>query len=284
VRDLFVTHLAVTDVGAGQHRYAERLNRRGVGWAGARDDRLEVWNDDWRVERDGEIHVLSAVADDRAGGVDLRLEPARDLVRHGRNGFSQKGSDPTNASFYYSFTRMTASGSLVVAGKSVPVEGSAWMDHEYGTSFLEPSQQGWDWFALQLDDGTDVMVYRLRHEDRSPHPRSSGTVVMADGRVVALDVDDYRLSPGRLWTSLWSGARYPVTWRLDVPALGLRLDVAARVDAQELVTAVSTGVTYWEGAVQATGTRAGRAVGGTGYLEMTGYAGRPMGEFLWSSP
>ena len=279
VRDLFMAHLAITDLDRGVHVMDERLNRAGVGWAGARSDRLEVWNEDWSLRRDGATHVLELMSA-QGFGVRLRLEEGGPPVAHGRDGFSQKGPTPGNASHYYSFTRMPTEGTLVLDGVSVPVSGRTWMDHEFGTSFLEASQQGWDWFSLQLDDGTDLMLFQICERDGGADPQSSGTVVGPRTGIQALIGGTFALSPGRRWRSPTSGAAYPVEWRVEVPGLALELDVRAELDAQELHTAESTGVTYWEGAVRVTGTRDGRAVEGIGYLEMTGYVGRPMSEVL----
>ncbi len=280
VRDLFMTHLAVTDVDRERHFVDERLNRAGVGWAGARTDRLEVWNEDWKLQSDADAQVLNLTSRDRSFGVSLRLGEDRRPVLHGRDGFSQKGSDTGNASHYYSLTRMPTEGQVTIGGEVLDVKGLSWMDHEFGSSFLEPSQRGWDWFSLQLDDGSDLMVYVLRQDGRVAHPQSSGTWVTRDLEVSHLGVDDFRLVPGRVWTSPSSGGRYPVEWRVDVPGIGLTLDVRAVVDEQELDTARSTGVTYWEGAVDVIGTRDGRPLKGRGYLEMTGYVGQPMSAVL----
>ena len=281
VRDLHMAHLAVTDVGGRRHLFAERLNRAGVGWAGAATDALDVWNEGWRVSLEGATHVLHAM-DGRGDrfGVDLRLEADKPLVTHGIGGFSQKGAQTGNASHYYSLTRLRTSGRLVIEGESIDVDGLSWMDHEFGTSFLEPSQRGWDWFSLQLDDGTELMVYVLRQRDGSVDRHSGGTVVDVNGTATMLNAGDYRLTPGRVWSSPTSGADYPVEWRLEVPSVELALDVRAAVDAQELHTDESTGVTYWEGAVVAMGTKDGQPVEGRGYLEMTGYAGAPLSEVL----
>ena len=280
VRDLHMAHLALTDVDGGRHLTAERLNRAGVGWAGAATDTLEVWNEEWRVNLEGATHRLQARENRDGFGVDLRLTPAKPAVAHGRDGFSRKGAQPGNASHYYSLTRLATRGRLFLDGEALDVEGLSWMDHEFGTSFLEPSQQGWDWFSLQLDDDTELMVYVLRQRDGSIDPHSAGTLVDAAGRPTALAAGDFRLVPGRTWSSPASGAAYPVAWRVAVPDAGLELRVEAAVDSQELSTGESTGVTYWEGAVVATGTREGRPVQGRGYLEMTGYAGPPMSEVL----
>jgi len=152
------------------------------------------------------------------------------------------------------------------------------MDHEFGTSFLEPGQVGWDWFAIQLEDGADLMLFQMRRADGRADPHSSGTLADDTGRTWHLGAGDVALRPGRAWTSPASGASYPVSWTLSVPGQGLALEVRAAVDAQELRTDHSTGVTYWEGAVEVRGTRNGRPARGRGYLEMTGYTGRPMSE------
>ena len=279
VRDLYMAHLAVTDVDGQTHQVAERLNRAGVGWAGASTETLHVWNENWSILLDGDTHILRATTDDRMVRLDLQLEPLKAAVLHGDAGYSQKGTAAGNASHYYSLTRLRTSGTLQLNGTTLNVEGQSWMDHEFGTTFLEPSQVGWDWFSIQLNDDTDVMVYVFRHPDGSIDPHSSGTVVGTSG-ITRLGAGDYQLVPGRVWESPTSGAAYPVEWKIEIPQSGLVLSVAAAVDAQELHTDRSTGVIYWEGMIDVTGTRAGKQVWGSGYLEMTGYTGRPMSEFL----
>ena len=281
VRDLHMAHLAITDIDGGVHRVAERLNRTGVGWAGASTDSLDVWNEDWRATASERTHRLQAMDANQTGRLrlDLRLDSDAAPVLHGDQGFSQKGEDVGNASHYYSFTRLATRGRLEVDGEAFDVTGTSWMDHEFGSSFLEADQAGWDWFSIQLNDGTDLMVYTLRDLDGRADIRSSGTVVTSEG-ITHLKSDDVRLSPRRRWISSVSGAAYPVDWHIDIPSLGLKLEVSAAIDAQELVTAQSTGVTYWEGAVGATGTHDGVLVSGEGYLEMTGYAGVPMSSVL----
>lgn len=151
------------------------------------------------------------------------------------------------------------------------------MDHEFGTSFLEKEQVGWDWFSLQFEDGSELMLFQLRRSDGMLDRHSSGTWI-ADGRGTHLGAGDFRLRPGEIWRSEVSGARYSVSWEIEVPTLDLRLRLSTRVQNQELRTERSSGVTYWEGAVEAEGTRAGRPVRGRGYLEMTGYAGQAISE------
>lgn len=277
VRDLFVTHLAVTDIDRRKHLASERLNRAGIGWAGAATDSYRVWNDGWQASLSGGRHQLRAR--DRDFGVDLVLDEDTPAVLHGDAGFSRKGAQQGNASHYYSLTRMPTRGTLIVDGQPLTVSGSSWMDHEFGTTLLEPDQAGWDWFSMQLDDGTDLMVFQLRGKDGSIDSQSSGTLVLRSRRTMPLRREDFALVPGRTWTSPVSGAAYPVEWEVRVPHEGLVLRVRPAVDAQELA-ALSTGVTYWEGAITIAGTRAGAPIAGRGYLEMTGYTGRPMGEVL----
>ena len=276
VRDLYMAHLAVTDLRTGRHLVAERLDRGGLGWAGARTETLDVWNGDWRASLDGGRHRLEAV--DRSFGVELDLEPGKGPTLHGEGGLSRKGPSAGNASLYYSMTRMSAAGRVRLDGEWVDVTGASWMDHEFGTTFLEPGQVGWDWFSLQLDDGADLMVFQLRRADGRPDDHSAGTWVDAAGAATRLGRDDVRLVPGRRWSSSASGAAYPVEWRVDVPGRRASFEVTAALDAQELDTGDSTGVTYWEGAVTVTGRVGDRPVRGRGYLEMTGYAGPPMSD------
>ena len=276
VRDLYMAHLALTDVAGGRHLTAERLDRGGLGWAGARTGTLDVWNGGWRAALDGGRHRLEARDGDF--GVELGLDPGKGPVRHGADGFSRKGPAAGNASYYYSMTRMPTVGRVLLDGEWLDVTGDSWMDHEFGTSFLEPGQVGWDWFSIQLDDGADLMVFQLRRSDGEPDEHSAGTWVSRDGVPSGLGRSDVSLLPGRRWTSPSSGAAYPVEWRVEVPGRQARFDVVAALDAQELHTDASTGVTYWEGAVDVSGQIGDRQVTGRGYLEMTGYFGQPMSE------
>jgi predicted secreted hydrolase len=277
VRDLFIAHIAVTDAAAKRYLSAERINRAGVGWAGASLTDYHVWNEDWEVRLDYGRHRLQAR--DPKFAIDLILYEDRPPVLHGDRGYSQKGTTPGNASEYYSLTRMPTEGSISVEGERFDVRGSSWMDHEFGSSFLEKRQQGWDWFSLQLEDGTDAMLFQLRGRDGSADPQSSGTMVRRDGTTRRLMPGDFALVPGRQWTSPGTNARYPVEWRVNVPGEGLDLAVRPVLDAQEM-SGARTGVSYWEGAIEMEGTRNGKPITGRGYLEMTGYSGRALGEVL----
>jgi len=279
VRDVYMTHLAVSDPAGGRYRFADRVNRAGPGLAGADVDRYRVWNEDWTAVRDAAgRHVLRLVG--RGLGVDLALDEGRGPTLNGQGGYSRKGPSEGNASVYYSLTRMPTRGTLTIDGERVEVTGASWMDREFGTNFLEASQQGWDWLALQLSDGSDLMIYQLRRRDGSRDPYSSGTLTRGDGRVVPLQASDFRLAPGSsTFRSTTTAATYPVQWRIEIPGEALTLDVSTPLANQELDLTGSIGVAYWEGLVDVRGSSRGRSVTGRGYLEMTGYAGN-VGRFL----
>jgi predicted secreted hydrolase len=274
-RHVLAAHLAVADVTAATFRHAERLRRLGGGLAGARTDDLDVVLDDWWLRRDAADHLRLHAADAAAGlALDLELEPRKPLVRHGADGTSRKGGEEGNASAYLSWTRLATRGTIAVGGRRFEVRGEAWFDHEWGTSQLGAGVVGWDWFALRLADGRDLMLYQLRRADGRPAPFSAGTVVAADGSGRALAAADFTVTPLATWRSPASGAVYPAAWRVAVPSAALELEVRPRLAAAELRAERSTATTYWEGPVAVTG-----ALAGEGYVELTGYAGTMAGRF-----
>jgi predicted secreted hydrolase len=260
IDDLYLAHLALTDVNGGRFRYHTRLNRAGPGIAGASFARRRVWNGNWSATWEGDAQVLEAVAEEFR--FRLRLAPLKPPVIHGENGISRKAAGPGKASHYVSFTRLAVEGAL--DGRAV--RGSAWMDHEWFTHQLEPDQAGWGWFSAQLDDGAELMLFRLRRLDGSVDPHSAGTYVDAAGRARHLRAADFALEPLDYWRSPRSGGRYPVRWRIRVPGLRIALECAAALQDQELAAEDAAGPTYWEGAVTYSGSTSG-----VGYLEMTGY-------------
>jgi predicted secreted hydrolase len=275
VRDLFMAHFAISDIERKQFHFFERLNRAGVGWAGASTDSYRVWNEDWEAKLEGSDHLLQASEENFQ--IDLRLASEKREVIHGFNGISQKGPLGVNASHYYSMTRLKTSGKVKIEGEEFDVTGISWMDHEFGTSFLIPEQKGWDWFSIQLDDGRDLMLFQTRNEDGSIDERSSGTIINRDGSVSHIPFGDMKLTPLKNWSSEASGATYPTEWRIEIPRYGLQLYVEAAFPAQELRATESIGIIYWEGSIDVRDAKGGR---GRGYLEMTGYSGQNMGEIL----
>ena len=261
---VYFAHFALTDVAAGRFHAEERWSRGALGLAGATGAPFRVWVDDWAV--DGEPPAappmrLRAATEDAA--IDLVLEGAKPPALQGDRGLWRKSAEPGHASHYYSLTRMPARGTVRVAGTTLPVRGLAWMDREWGTGALGGGRVGWDWFALQLTDGRDLMLYRLRRGDGSVDPASFGSLIERDGAVRALGAAEAEVDVLGHWTSPRSGTRYPARWRLRVPSAALDLEVDPLLADQEL----DFTIPYWEGAVRARGTAEAR-----GYVELTGYA------------
>jgi predicted secreted hydrolase len=256
VEDLYLAHAALTDAKGKRFFYEERLNRQGPGLAGASFDRRRIWNGNWSAQWQGENQTLDAVAEHFR--FHLQLTPETPFVIQGENGVSQKAEGRGRASHYVSFPRLKVSGTI----NSLAVSGSAWMDHEWFTEQLTPNQVGWDWFSIQLDNHTELMLFELRHKDGSIDSYSSGTFIDARGVARHLRRDEFTLQPLAYWH------KYPVEWRLRVPALNIDLTSRAVMPDQEL-RVKQGGSSYWEGAVDYAGTQKG-----VGYVEMTGYEGQ----------
>ena len=269
----YMGHFALTDITRGTFAAHERFARGAVGLAGARSTPLRVWLEDWVLEGSATaaefpMHLRVAEGDI---ALELSLTEGKPAVLQGEGGLSQKGPEPGNASYYYSHSRLPASGTLQVGGETLDVSGLAWLDREWSTSALSEGQVGWDWFSLQLDDGWDAMVYQLRREDGSADPLSDGVLIDPSGERVALDWSrDVELVPSGRWRSPIDGSEYPSGWRLRVPSRGWDLAIEPALEGQELDLAFR----YWEGSVRITGRgEQGAEVAGRGYVELTGYAG-----------
>ena len=264
----YMAHLALTDINNKKFHAFERFSRGALGLAGARANRLYVWLDDWSAgATTRETFPLRLRA--RADGValDLALQQGKAVVLHGEDGLSVKNSEPGNASYYYSYTRMPTEGSISVGGKTYRVRGSSWMDREWSSSALGKEQLGWDWFALQLSNGHELMYYRFRRADNAVDPFSYGAVVLPDGRVYTLDFDQVELAVLDTWQSPRSGVIYPSAWRLRVPEHQLDLSIRPALADQEL----DLSFRYWEGAVEFDGAFGANTINGRGYVELTGY-------------
>ena len=267
--NIYMAHFALADV-AGRKFYAfDRFSRGAAGLAGAQGEPFRVWLEDWGAEGSGASALpmrLRAAQDGVA--IDLALDGGKPTVLQGDRGLSQKSAEVGNASYYYSLTRMPTRGTVQVGGAKIEVGGLSWMDREWSTSSLGESLAGWDWFALQLSDGSEVMYYQLRDTSGGAAPQSGGTIVAADGSPRRVGRDDVRLEVLGTWQSPRTGARYPSGWRLHVPTADLDLTVTPYLQDQELPLAT----VYWEGANKISGTAGGQAVTGSGYVELTGYA------------
>ncbi len=268
VNQVYMGHFALTDVANNRHYGFERFSRGALGLAGAQAAPFRVWLEDWALTGgESDLFPLRLRAREGAIALDLTLDAGKPAVLQGDQGLSQKSAEPGNASYYYSHTRMPTQGTVSVAGQSFTVSGASWLDREWSTSALGPDQSGWDWFALQLDDGRDLMFYRLRHRDGGMDSFSKGILVEPGGQTQLLRGNDVELQPLGQWVSPHTGDRYPSGWRLRLPAEHLDLTVTPKVADQEMRLTVR----YWEGAVAVSGQARDRPVTGQGYLEMTRY-------------
>ncbi len=262
---VYIAHFAVTDPDEQRFLVAEKSSRGAAGLAGATSAPFAVWLDDWSIAEDGDAWRLKASSDEMA--IDVRLNAVKPPVLNGDAGLSQKSSEPGNASYYYTISRLATDGSLRIGDESFAVTGESWLDREWSTSALSGEQVGWDWFALQLSDNTELMFYSLRFKDGSQDPNSAGTYIAANGESTYLAAAEVELDVTDTWDSP-AGGRYPSAWTLAVPDMGLELRVTPVMADQELFTIVR----YWEGAVDVAGSRFGEPVDGRGYVELTGYA------------
>lgn len=271
VEDLYLAHLALSDLTAGNFYHVERTNRSGPGIAGVDQAAQRIWNGNWQIHWKGSDQVLRAVS--QKFDLQFTLHPEKPPVINGENGVSQKAEGPGRASHYISLTRLVTTGTITVNAKSFSVSGLAWMDHEFFTHQLTPEQAGWDWMSLQLDDHSELMLFRIRRKDGSIDRFSAGTYVDTQGHTLHLRESDFVLQPlGDAWKSPTSGASYPLHWKISVPKLGIELEARTPLPSQELAGDSRIAPTYWEGAIVLTENRYGAAIAGSGYLEMTGYA------------
>ena len=270
-RNVYLAHFALTDESAGKFQYFEKMSRSGLPVAGAETDVLAVNNQGWTVEQIGDRFILHADGDNC--GIRLMLSAAKPPVIHGKDGVSQKASCKGCASHYYSMTRLKTEGSVLNGGKREQIKsGWSWMDHEFGSNQLTDEQIGWDWYSIQLDNNSELMLYVMRRRDGSIDKNSSGTIIGANGSATHLTRDQFQIKSSSKWTSPRSKGVYPMNWSVDIPSQKIKLSLQPTSMDQELMTKRSTGVTYWEGSANVSGDFAGKPVKGQGYVEMTGYA------------
>jgi predicted secreted hydrolase len=281
---VYLAHLAITDADKTEHEAFERLSRGAVGLAGAESEPFRVWLEDWEVQEvaPATYRLKAAVPSEMENGLpsqrialDLILNDLKGPILQGEQGYSQKGPEAGDASYYFSQTRLVSQGTLQIDGQRFPVQGTSWMDHEFSTSALSPGQVGWDWFSIQLEDGSELMVFQIRREDGSIDPFSSGTWIAPDGTTRFLEKDDFKITAQETWRSPSSGAVYPSRWSLEVPEVDLELDIRPVILNQEM----DLNYQYWEGAVDITARKAGEQFNGVGYVELTGYGRSMAGEF-----
>ena len=275
-QDVYMAHFALSDVAAHRFYAFQRLSRSAFGLAGASAAPFRVWLEDWSVTGEtavGQPVSMQLSAEEQDVALDLRLVSDKPIVLHGRNGLSQKGTAAGQASYYYSLTRLRSAGVIRLGDEEFQVQGLSWMDREWSTSVLGDALQGWDWFALQLTDGQELMVYQVRQQSGGIHPLSSGTLVAADGTPQALTSADFQIEVLQTWQSPTDGTAYPAKWRVRIPGEAIDLTITPYMADQEMHTLIR----YWEGAVWAQGTVQGRPLEGDGYVELTGYGEKKAG-------
>jgi predicted secreted hydrolase len=285
----WASHLALTDEAGQQFHYAQRAEigpQVDVGSAATPGFDFAIRGLDaadpstftrapWTMRgASGDDHLAAvstpteSLGDTSGGfGLDLTLHATKPPALHNGDGFVDFG--PAGGSYYYSRTAMTAAGSLTVGARTLRVTGSAWFDHQWG-DFISVGGGGWDWFAMNLGDGTDVTLSMVRATDGS-YPLVYGTLVAPDGTARRLGPGDFTVSVTAQWTSPQTGAVYPAGWAVAIPSAGISAQLTPSVAQQELDTRATTGVVYWEGSQRVTATVGGRDVGGQGYVELTGY-------------
>ena len=282
---IYMGHLALTDITNQRFYHYEKFSRGVMGLAGSElikagtqqadaeeASAIKIWLEDWQIMSHGQTTFpLSVKAQKGEVDLELTLNPLKPVVYHGYEGLSQKGRKQGNASYYYSITRLDSKGKVSIKDQTFNVTGTSWFDREWSTSTLEKQQVGWDWFALQLDDGRDVMFYKMRREDNATDRYSNGTIVYKNGETTSLNFEDVDLEETDYWQSPHSGVKYPSTWKIRIPKENLELTVEPLMADQEN----NLTYRYWEGAVKVQGIqhndRTKEQVSGFGYVELAGY-------------
>jgi predicted secreted hydrolase len=264
---IYLAHFTISDIEADAFYPAERFSRGAADLAGAKAEPYRVWLENWFAEAVGPDQVR-LFAQTEVVTLDLTLTENLPPILHGDGGLSSKGPEPGNASYYYSIVQQEAVGTVKVGEETYDVTGLAWKDHEYSTSALSPGAVGWDWFSLQFDDGSALMFFQIRQADGSLEPASSGTYIYPDGTTRTLDREAWKLTVTDTWVSPENEAEYPAGWQISIPELGLEIEGRPLMNNQEL----NVSTTYWEGAVEFSGSINGQTVKARGYIEMTGYA------------
>ncbi len=260
----YVSHFAITDNPRQRFRYDQRLRGAAgvVGEAAVLDLDLNGW-----TMRGGDGQF--ALAADMPGyAMRLDVDATKPAALHDGDGYIDYGNG--TASYYYSWTRMDVTGALDLGQGWQQVTGEAWMDHQWG-DFATYQEGGWDWFSVQLEDGTDAMLYLIR-DAKGRTLRVDGSIVSSDGELSVLGEGDFVVTADGEWTSPQTGTTYPSGWTIAVPDHELAMTITPSLPDQELDTRATTGVIYWEGEAVVAATHHGRSVAGLGYVELTGYA------------
>ncbi len=264
-RQVLLAHAALGDPKHGKLRHDQRAARPALAMAGAEEGTTKVWIDNWRLGLEGNRY--RAVIPARDFGLDLGFTASKAPLLQGINGISRKGTDPREASYYYSRPGLAVDGSIDRGSGSEAVTGQAWLDHEWSSQYLASGAAGWDWIGVNLDDGGALMAFRMRGKDGGVL-YAGGTLVRGDGKAEMLSPADIEFSPLRQWRSPRTGTSYPVAMRVRTKEAVWKVEPL--LDDQELDSRASTATIYWEGAVRVSREGDPKPVG-KGYLELTGY-------------
>ena len=221
---IFMAHFAVTDVEQGYHQAYERFSRGSFGLAGAANNPFSVWLEDWRVEQSGKDQYSLIVSQNEIS-LNLTLSDTKGPILHGESGYSRKGPGIGDASYYFSQTRLDSVGEIQIGDAVYSVQGLSWMDHEFSTSALSAGQVGWDWFSIQLEQGSELMVFQIRRDNGTIDPYSSGTYVAENGVTHDISWGEFEILVVDTWRSPDTGAVYPSQWQLRIPSQNLELTI-----------------------------------------------------------
>lgn len=267
--EFYMAHVAISDISNKKFYSHERFARTALGLAGAQTSpQVKIWLEDWWMQGKGsELFPLMININDSDIQLSLTMSPEKKIVLQGDNGLSQKGPEPGNASYYYSFTRLATEGKIRVGVEEYNVSGSSWLDREWSTSMLPEGVAGWDWFSVQLDNETELMFYRLRSVKGGATKWSKGSLILPNGDKINLSAEQVSVTPLQWWRSPNSNINYPLGWSLKVLEYNIDLQIEAAMPDQEL----NHSVRYWEGSINVTGKYQQQSVKGKGYLELAGY-------------
>jgi predicted secreted hydrolase len=263
LKQVWMGHLAITDIQDNKFFSYEILEREDLALAGLKNKPIEIFIDDWRIIFKDEKYFLSAKHQDIE--LDLELEPMKAIVLQGDEGLSQKSAEPGNASYYYSITRLKTTGQIKIKSNSYDVAGLSWFDREWSTSALAKDQAGWDWFSLQLDNDTEIMIYQLRNKDNSIDDFSSAAIFQGSNKI-NLKQKDFVIKVLKYWTSP-EGLNLPAEWQIEIPSRKISLKLSPRINDQ----LHRFNISYWEGSVAIAGSYNGKKISGYGFAELTGY-------------
>jgi len=265
VENIYISHFAVSDINDSKFLFSDKADRGAFNFAGAEKNNLYVWVGNNQLY--GSLDIMKITALDKTKKLKLSLIPEKPYVFHGENGYSKKSNDREfGYSYYFSNTRMKTTGTLEINGKLFKVRGYSWFDRELFPKYKPNIDKGWDWFAIQLDNNTEIMLFQIREKNKILKQFSSGTFIYKDGKYKKLKSDDFTIKVLDTYRSMKTGAVYPSKWNIKIPSEHIDIIIIPLLKNQEIEAYYTTGNYYWEGACKVKGSHKGRA-----YVEMTGY-------------